>query len=91
MYILLLDEDTRANIMASIRMFAKTCLNFVARGPSNMNVPYMRFRTPQHSQKYDTLLYNNNCDTNFTVVTLDLACLYQDHVISLSTVAYAQE
>ena len=46
------DADTRANILFSIGLFAPTCLQFVERGPSNMDVPYMRFRAPQLMPKY---------------------------------------
>ena len=47
LYYDIIDADTRANILFSIGLFAPTCLQFVERGPSNMDVPYMRFRPPQ--------------------------------------------
>ena len=53
--IVIVDNDTRANIIYSIGLFAPTCLQFVAREPANMNVPYMRFRTPIQSPKYVNL------------------------------------
>ena len=48
----IVDADTRANILSSIGLFAPTCLQFVERGPTNMDVPYMRFRPPKLEPKY---------------------------------------